>query len=506
MLAEAVGPPDDAPPFGPDGLRVPPHSLEAEQTVLGCLLVDNTVMSRVADLLDQRSFYRHEHRVIYGAIAGVLKAGNPADVITVHAVLASQGVADEVGGLVYLNDLAKSVPGGFNARRYAEIVAEHYAERALIAAADEVASISWETGTSLADRADRISAVLVRAQQMRDGVGARVPVLGLEALRKSFEQVRWSVKHVIPAASVGMLFGGSGTFKSFIAVDAALHIAHGLPWMGRLTRQGPVLYIAAEGGAGLWGRINAWHRERRLEWAGVPFYVVPTAVDLTVDAWRVVDAAQGLGVTPAMVVVDTLSQTYTGEENNAGEMAAYLREIGLRFRELWRCSVLLVHHTGHQATERPRGSSAIRANLDFLLGVYRDEKEMLATMNCVKQKDGELFGDASFQLSVIDLGVDDDGDKLTSLVARHLSSKEEVERARIAEQAAGRGGRNSAFMALVQSGMDLRSLRKEYYELLEGLDSEAKKKAFARAKQWAVAQGFIDVAAGIVIDLRKGGD
>ena len=57
-----------------------------------------------------------------------------------------------------------------------------------------------------------------------------------------------------------------------------------------------------------------------------------------------------------MVVVDTLSQTYSGEENSANEMAAYLREIGLRFRQLWQCAVLLIHHSGHQATERPCGS------------------------------------------------------------------------------------------------------------------------------------------------------
>jgi hypothetical protein len=205
-----------------------------------------------------------------------------------------------------------------------------------------------------------------------------------------------------------------------------------------------------------------------------------------------------------MVIVDTLSQTYSGEENSANEMAAYLREIGLRFRQLWQCAVLLVHHTGHAATERPRGSSAIRANLDFLLGVFRDEKEMLATVSSVKQKDGELFPDASFSMTVAELGLDEDGDKLTSLVARHLSTADEIETARLAEQAAGRGGRNSSFMALITNGMPISSLRKAFYELLEGVDAEAKKKAFFRAKQWAVDQGFIDLAGDVVIDLRKG--
>jgi hypothetical protein len=129
---------------------------------------------------------------------------------------------------------------------------------------------------------------------------------------------------------------------------------------------------------------------------------------------------------------------------------------------------------------------------------------MLATVTSVKQKDGELMSDSTFSLTVVDLGADDDGDKVTSLVARHLSTAEEIEHAKLAEQAAGRGGRNSAFMALVSNGMDERGLRKAFYELLEGLDSEAKKKAYFRARAAAVDAKLIDVAQGIVIDLRAG--
>ena len=484
--------------------RQPPASNEAEQSVLGSLLQDNTALAVVGDLLDAQSFYFHPNRMIFDAIQRLLRAGHPADAVTVFERLQVSGLGDEVGGIAYLHALELCVPNARNARRYAEIVAEKYAERALIAGCDEALQICWDSKSKLSERMERIAGVMARAEKLQNGVGDRVPLMRLDALRAAAEQVRWAVKHVIPAASVGMMFGGSGTFKSFIALDMALHVAHGLPWMGRITKQAPVLYIAAEGGAGLWSRINAWHKARRLDWKDAPLYVVPAAIDLTVDAWRVVDAAQAVGVTPGMIIVDTLSQTYSGEENSANEMAAYLREIGLRFRQLWQCAVVLVHHTGHAATERPRGSSAIRANLDFLLGVFRDEKEMIATMSCVKQKDGELFSDASFSMTVTDLGFDEDGDKLTSLVARHLSTSDEIETARLAEQAAGRGGRNSSFMALITNGMPISSLRKAFYELLEGVDAEAKKKAFFRAKQWAVDQGFIDLAGDVVIDLRKG--
>ena len=486
------------------GERQPPHSAEAEQAVLGSLWIDNRALSLVSDLIDSGSLWFDQHKLLWDATVAIIQGGQPADELTVHARLDAQGLSDRAGGLVYINQISAATMSARNVRRYAEIVAERYAERELIRACDEAVAASWQTGSRLDDRLDRISALIARAEGLRKGVGSRVPFLRLDQLREVAQQVRWTVKHVIPASSIGMLFGGSGTFKSFIALDAGLHVVHGLPWMGRITARAPVLYIAAEGGAGLWSRINAWHRARNLNWGDVPFYVVPAALDLQQDSWRVVDAAQALGVSPGMVIVDTLSQTYAGEENSANEMAAYLRELGARFRELWQCTVLLVHHTGHQATERPRGSSAIRSNVDFLLGVFRDEKEMLATVTSVKQKDGELMSDATFALNVVDLGVDDDGDKMTSLVARHLSTSDEVEQAKLAEQAAGRGGRTSALMGLVSDGMDERGLRKAFYELLEGLDSEAKKKAYFRARQAAVDARQIEVVQGRVIDLRRG--
>lgn len=490
----------DVPAMGPADERVPPHSAEAEQSLLGALLLDNTGIALVGDLVDAESFYVHDHRVLFGVIMGLLKERQPADVVTVFERVSALGL--ECGGLAYLHELAQCVPSARNVRRYAEIVVDRHAERLLIEGADEVARISWQVEMPLADRTDRIASVLARVEAQRKGPGRRVPLMRLADLRESAARVRWTVKHVMPAASVGMLFGASGTFKSFIALDAALHVAHGLPWMGRRTEAGPVLYIAAEGGAGLWGRIDAWHRARQLPWAHVPLYVVPQAVDLTVDAWRVVDAAQAVGVSPAMVIVDTLSQTYAGEENSANEMAAYLREIGLRFRALWGCNVLLVHHNGHSATERPRGSSAIRANIDYLLGVFRDEREMLATMVCVKQKDGELFPDATFKLNVESLGVDEDNDAVTSLVARHLGTSEEVMAAQAGEQEAGRAGRDQRLMSLVVNGQPEKELRQAFYETLPDLDADSKKKAYYRARDRAIKAGSFKVAEGFILDNR----
>lgn len=400
---------DDLPPSahpdesGRDMLRLPPHSIEAEQSVLGGLLLENSAWERAADVITASDFYRSEHQQIFSAIQQLISSAKPADVITVFEHLDGKG--SEVGGIGYLNSLAQSVPSAANMGRYAEIVRERSTLRQVLLAirlAEDAAFRNEDSAKVL----DDAKVALGRLAEQRKLGTSRMPLLGLGELREHSHSVSWLVKHVIPAESIGMLYGGSGTFKSFIALDAALHIAHGMPWMGRRTKQGAVLYIAAEGGAGLWARIVAWHRSRRLQWGEVPFHVIPSAVNLTADAWRVVEAAQAKGLAPTLVVIDTLSQTYAGEENSANEMAAYFRELGNRFRALWQCAVLLLHHSGHQATERPRGSSAIRANLDFMMGVFRDEKEMLATVTCAKQKDGDAFDDATFALSVHELGTD----------------------------------------------------------------------------------------------------
>ncbi|MDP3134330.1 MAG: DnaB-like helicase N-terminal domain-containing protein, partial [Burkholderiaceae bacterium] len=121
-------------------LRVPPHSLEAESSVLGGLLLDNTAWDRVADLVKDGDFYRHEHALVYAAIAQLVNASKPADVITVFEHLRDQGRAEEVGGLVYLNSLAQYVPSAANIRRYAEIVRERAILRKLVTASDEIAT------------------------------------------------------------------------------------------------------------------------------------------------------------------------------------------------------------------------------------------------------------------------------------------------------------------------------------------------------------------------------
>lgn len=486
-------------------LRVPPHSMEAEQSVLGGLLFDRAAFGLISDVILAADFYRHEHRLLFTAITELISENKPVDVITAFERLQTHGKAEEVGGLPYINAVMQSVPSAANIRRYAEIVVERATLRSIIAATDEIATAAFNPqGRPVPDILDDAKLAFGRLAEARKFGSGRMPMLSLGELREQAHEVPWLIKHVMPAGSIGMMFGASGTFKSFIAVDAALHVAHGLTWLGRRTKQGSVLYIAAEGGTGLWARICAWHQARRLRYDKVPLHVVPVAVDLTADAWRVVEAAQAKGVTPALIVVDTLSQTYSGEENSANEVAAYFRELGNRFRQLWGCAVLILHHTGHNATERPRGSSAMRANLDFMIGVHRDETEMLATMTCAKQKDGESFKDVTFAVTSHELGTDEDGDKVTSLVARHLSSVEDVQEAMQAESKAGRKGHNALLLGLIQNGQSESELRQLFYAECSADTSEGRKKAYQRARSWALNTGLIEVAQGIVITLKAG--
>ena len=423
MGTHLVNAPDNLPAQDADEslLRRPPHSVEAEQSALGALLLDSPAFTKVSDKLVAGDFYRHAHRLIFEAITSLMGEAVAVDVISVFERLQRDGHDHNAGGLVYLNQLAQSVPSAANLPRYAEIIAERATLRRIIAKLDEVTTRAFKNEPSIALLDDAKVALGKLAEGRAAGAG-RVPLLTLAQLREQSHAATWLVKHLLPTECKGLLFGASGTFKSFVAVDLACHVAHGMPWLGRRTVQGPVVYLAAEGGGGLWKRVCAWHKARKIRWEGAPLHVIPAALDLTADAWRVAEALQLASVAPVLVVIDTLSQTYGGEENSSSEVANYFRAVASFIQQRWHCAVLFLHHTGHTATERPRGSSAMQANTDFMFGVFRDEKELLATLTCAHVKDGERFHDAIFALSPQVLGTDEDGDEIRSLVARHLTT------------------------------------------------------------------------------------
>lgn len=242
-----------------------------------------------------------------------------------------------------------------------------------------------------------------------------------EQLAIASANVRWLVKGLVPADSMGILFGASGTYKSFVALDMGLHVAHGMEWCGRRTRPGQVLYCAAEGGAGISRRVQAWHQEHGLEPSDMFRVCIETLVlSQQVYLQKLIAAIDQLQTPPALVIIDTLSQSSNIDENDATEVAEFLRGLNTQLRARYNCTVVLVHHTGHVATERPRGSSVLTANMDWLLSCVRPDAQAQSCMvETVKQKDGDKLPPLMFDLRRQVLGFDEDGDEVSSLVAAH---------------------------------------------------------------------------------------
>lgn len=136
----------------PENLRVPPHSVEAEQAVLGGLMLDNSSWDQVADRLTEHDFYRHDHRLIFRAIESLSEAGKPSDAVTIGEWLEKQGLLEEAGGLAYLGALAKDAPGSANVKAYADIVRERSVLRQLIRSGNDIARTAYTPeGRSVAE-------------------------------------------------------------------------------------------------------------------------------------------------------------------------------------------------------------------------------------------------------------------------------------------------------------------------------------------------------------------
>jgi len=126
-----------------ENLKIPPHSIEAEQSVIGALLLDNLAWDKIADKVNEDDFYRQEHQLIYQAIKQLIEKSHPVDIVTVAESLEKNNVLTEVGGLIYLSTLANNTPSAANIIRYAEIVRERSIARQLISASIAIAETAY---------------------------------------------------------------------------------------------------------------------------------------------------------------------------------------------------------------------------------------------------------------------------------------------------------------------------------------------------------------------------
>ena len=197
----------------------------------------------------------------------------------------------------------------------------------------------------------------------------------------------WLVDQLLPDYGVSVLFGASGSMKSFLAADWALSIAAGVPWLGHRTEPGPVVYAALEGGHGLLKRIEAWTAEHE----GDPREEFRAVVDLLnlLDGGNVHELVdiirQRIDVPPRLIVIDTVARAMPGgDENSTKDMGLVIAASDLLART-FSCAVLLVHHTGHGESGRERGASALPAAAEARLRLSRSGQQL--TLTTLKQKD-----------------------------------------------------------------------------------------------------------------------
>jgi replicative DNA helicase len=418
----AIFPPRDAgaPALDSDvaRLRVPPHSIEAEQSVLGGLLLDNSAWDRAGDLLTDTDFYRYEHKAIYRAIGELVAATKPADVITVFEQLQLHGKAEECGGIAYLNALAQSVPSAANLRRYAEIVRERAVLRKLIAASDEIATNAFNPqGRSVS--------------QILDEAEGRVFQIGEEGQRskQGFQSMDQLVVQLIDRVTELHDNGAedvTGVRTGFIDLDRMtaglqpgdLVVLAARPSMGKTAfalniaenvavQEGlPVVVFSMEMGAsqlalrmvGSLGRIDQSHlRTGRLnddEWGRLS-----EAVDRLKSASVFIDETPALN--PAelrararrqarmcgrlgLIVVDYLqlmSGSSGSDENRATELGEISRGLKALAKEL-QCPVMALSQLNRSVEtrndKRPmmsdlRESGAIEQDADVIMFIYRDD-------------------------------------------------------------------------------------------------------------------------------------
>jgi hypothetical protein len=224
------------------------------------------------------------------------------------------------------------------------------------------------------------------------------------------------IKGLIPRIGLTVVWGPPKCGKSFWMTDALLHAALGWPYRGRKVIQGPVVYCAFEGQDGYGKRAEAFRQRHLAESADpVPFYLVATSMSLVKDHLELIKAIEmQLGdVKPVAVALDTLNRSLTGSESDDKDMSAYIAA-GEKIRETFDCAVPIVHHCGIDGS-RPRGHSSLTGAVVAQIAVKRDAASNVAT-TVEFMKDGPEGETTLSKLDPVEVGVDEDGDAISSCV------------------------------------------------------------------------------------------
>ena len=229
----------------------------------------------------------------------------------------------------------------------------------------------------------------------------------------SSQPIGWLIKGVMPEKGLAAVYGPSGSGKSFIVLDMAASIAKGEQWFGYRTKKRVVVYVCLEGVAGISLRLRALGKSVP---ANLHFLTSPVNMTTAKDLTDLVEACAGAGADGGVVVIDTLNMATPGvDENSSTDMGKSIAAANAIQRGLGGL-VLLVHHTGKDASKGLRGHSSLFAALDAAIEVRRDGEARSFAL--AKAKDGADGHVQHFTLDVVNLGIDEDGDPITSCRVR----------------------------------------------------------------------------------------
>ena len=309
----------------------------------------------------------------------------------------------------------------------------------------------------------------------------------------------WLIKDIIESNNYGMIFGEPESGKSLLTLDMAFCISNGLPWNGHPTKQGNVAYVAGEGHTGLGRRVKALELMYNTKTDNLFFSEMPASLTDEHSVKDVANTIKAVCADPVLIVVDTLHRNFgSGDENSAGDFGTATNHIDTHLRNTG-AAVILVHHSGHGAKDRSRGSSSIKAALDVEYNVTKNQ-ENIVSMVCTKSKDFNKPKPQNFEINEVDLGwKDEDGQPIKSI---NLEGYEgHVSRGKIKELS----HRNKQILATLTEAVEAfgeepnNAIRRKYtcykhdkvvstdnwrkiaYRIIDAETTNAKKSAFNRA-------------------------
>lgn len=420
-------------------LKVPPNSVEAEQSLVGGLMLDKSAWDKVADVVTSEDFYRNDHRIIYAAIADLVEDGNPCDVVTVSEFLDKRGELDKAGGLEYLAALANETPGAANARAYAKIVRERAMLRSLINAGNEIAGSAFTTdGSSASDLVDqaerRVFEIAEKGARGRAGFRPLKQILpetvdridllhqsegDITGIATGFNELD-KLTAGLQAGDLVIIAGRPSMGKTSLAVNIAENAAIGTQVPTAIySMEMPSQQLAFRMISSL-GRVDMRHL-RTGQFPDEDWSRINTAVQLMSDAPIFIDDTAGLSPTEirararrlqrehglGLIVIDYLQlmQVPGNTENRATEISEISRSLKALAKELSLPIIVLsqLNRSVEQRTDkRPvmsdlRESGAIEQDADVIVFIYREEvynpdtpKKGLADVSIAKQRNGPI--------------------------------------------------------------------------------------------------------------------